>query len=45
MNQLSYKVSSEKVKKMQIFNLEELRIPYEEGSAYANKGWSKNAKY
>jgi len=34
-----------KEKKGQIFNLEELRIPYEEGSAYAKKGWSKDSKY
>jgi len=34
-----------KVNTNQIFNLEDLRIPYEEGSAYAKKGWSKNAKY
>jgi site-specific DNA-methyltransferase (adenine-specific) len=29
----------------QLFNKEELRIPYEKGSAYAQRGWSKNAKY
>jgi len=34
-----------KNEKKQIFNLENLRIPYEEGSAYAKKGWSKNSKY
>ena len=34
-----------RVNKCQIFNLEELRIPYEEGSAYAKKGWAKGAKY
>ena len=34
-----------KEKNRQIFNLEELRIPYEEGSAYAKKGWSKDSKY
>jgi len=34
-----------KVNTKQIFNLENLRIPYEEGSAYAKKGWSKTSKY
>lgn len=34
-----------KKNKKQTFNLDELRIPYEEGSAYAKKGWSKGAKY
>ena len=29
----------------QIFNLEELRIPYEKGSAYGQRGWSKDSKY
>jgi DNA modification methylase len=34
-----------KEKNRQLFNLEELRIPYEEGSAYAKGGWSKDSKY
>ena len=34
-----------KENKKQTFNLEELRIPYEKGSAYAKKGWSKSSKY
>lgn len=33
------------IKKRETFNLEELRIPYEKGSAYAQRGWSKTSKY
>ena len=33
------------VEKRETFNLEELRIPYEKGSAYAQRGWSKTSKY
>ncbi|HUU88782.1 MAG TPA: site-specific DNA-methyltransferase [Candidatus Glassbacteria bacterium] len=34
-----------KINTNQIFHLEDLRIPYEEGSAYAKTGWSKDSKY
>jgi len=34
-----------KENKKQTFNFEELRIPYEEGSSYAKRGWSKQSKY